>query len=271
MQYHCEKCKYNTNLTYCYDRHIQSNKHKSREITQVECRDYKCRKCNKILLSKTSLWRHNKTCTETSSTPENTIVSTDMLTRIMNEQAIMKQLIIELSKNQQPTIINNDNSTDNSTTINNTNFNLGVFLNEQCKDAVNISDFIKDMIIDTKTMEMIQNIGYVDGVSKCIVDNLEKYTKFTRPIHYINDTETESNTIHIRDHNKWKEEVEEKKPIMRKTIYKIDEKIYDEFRVYQARTLDEQLVLKKILLKGAYTHYQDSISDQILNNVKMEV
>ena len=117
MIYNCEYCKYNTTLKHCYDRHLHSVKHKLIESSPDTCFENKCKKCNKILLSKTSLWRHNKTCSGSLS-PENTIVSNDLLKQLINEQTIMKQLIIELSKNQPPTIINNDNST---------KFNLSVF------------------------------------------------------------------------------------------------------------------------------------------------
>lgn len=273
MQYNCEKCKYNTNFKQSYDRHLQSEKHKSREITKIECREHKCNKCNTILLSKTSLWRHKKTCIIEKSTLENTMIPNDiheMIKTIFEKQNFIEQLIVELSKKETAANITNNSNSNNNIT-NNNNFDVTFFLNEQCKDAINIKDFIKDMIVDTETLKTIQNIGYVDGVSKCITDNLEKYTKFTRPIHYINDTKKELNTIHIRDRDKWKEESDEKKPLLSKTIYNIDEKIYDNFRIYQGKTLDEQLELKNILLKGSYTHYQDSISDQVLHNVKIEV
>lgn len=166
---------------------------------------------------------------------------------LVNENKILHQMIIELSKNPS-----NNNNTNN--------FNLQFFLNDQCKDAVNIKDFVKELCVEIQTFQNIENKGYVKGVSEFTLDNLNKYSLYTRPIHYV--TANKEKTVQIRDENTWKQDSNwesntdkysdielEEESILENTISDIDEKIYDEFKIYQKQTLHEQSKLHNELSK----------------------
>ena len=137
--------------------------------------------------------------------------------------------------------------------------------------------------MEVQTLQNIENKGYVNGVSKFIIDNLQKYSLYNRPIHYINDNEEK--TVQIRDDNEWKqdtkwtsnddiylqqenqEDQEDQESILENTISEIDMKIYDGFQIHQTQTLNEHPRMKKILLSGAKTINYNDISGKILDVV----
>ena len=314
MEYNCERCKYTTFIKHCYNKHLLSNRHQVKQTTSEDSYEHICIRCNKRLLSKTSVWRHAKIC-DVVPAPKNTVIekpdgdTKELLQQILdgqlvlaNENKMLRQLVIELSKN--PSNITNSNNTNNT---NNNNFNMNFFLNEQCKNAVNIKDFIKSLTVELQTLQNIENKGYVNGMTDCIVENLKKYSLYNRPIHYI--TENEENTVQIRDENEWKqdskwltnserneleyqkeeankglsvveeaqeedeeedEEGDEKQESMLATaIFKIDKKVFETFETFdkEVNPKSKNKVLKKILLEGSYVKHRNNISGKVLDNV----
>ena len=301
MEYNCEVCNYKTTLKQCFNRHIQSKKHKIKIELPIENDAHKCINCNKIILSRTTLWRHSKTCTIQSNISQSTEISepinilikefteqnkqlTEQNKQILEKTSYLENLIIELSKN-----LPIHNTIDNSTTDNSTNntFNLQFFLNEQCKHAIEIKEFIKDMIINISTLQNIENKGYITGVTECIVDNLNKYTMYTRPIHCI--TTNAEKTIHIRDENEWKAETENEwrkkadntylpetendddtnTSLIEDTISYIDEKIFNNFTQYQIDSDNEHARMKGELLKGIHIRNRNVITENVLSTVNV--
>ena len=250
MEYNCEKCKYKTIIKQCFNKHLLSERHKVKQISNEICFEQSCPKCSKIILSRTSLWRHTKNCTVIPEPPlanvvilnTNTNINTntdtiELLKQLLKNQLYLEKLVIELSNNPSNIITNSNNNNTN-------NFNLQFFLNEQCKDAINIKDFVKDLCVEVQTLQNIENKGYVKGVSEFILDNLNKYSLYTRPIHYV--TDNKEKMVQIRDENTWKKDSNwesnidkysdielEEESILENTISDIDEKIYDEFRIYK--------------------------------------
>lgn len=324
MEYNCEKCKYRTVVKQNYSKHLLSEKHKLITESTEEFKN-KCIKCNKIILSRTSVWRHIKNCKVVPDPiPQNTVIekmdgdTKELLQKLLdgqsflangqtvlaNENKMLRQLVIELSKN--PSNITNSNNTNNT---NNNNFNMNFFLNEQCKNAVNIKDFIKSLTVELQTLQNIENKGYVNGMTDCIVENLKKYSLYNRPIHYI--TENEEKTVQIRDENEWKqdskwltnserneleyqkeeankglavveeaqeedeeedEEGDEKQESMLATaIFKIDKKVFETFETFdkEVNPKSKNKVLKKILLEGSYVKHRNNISGKVLDNVNV--
>ena len=278
MEYNCEKCKYKTVVKQNYNKHLQTDKHKIIIESNEEFKNI-CPKCDKIILSRTSLWRHTKNCKATVSVPHANVVivnnntTNELLQKMLEKQIYLEKLVIELSQNQANVVITNSNNNSN-------NFNLNFFLNEQCKDAINIKDFVKELNVELQTLHNIENNGYVKGVSDFIVDNLQKYSVYTRPIHFVNNNEEK--TVQIRDENEWKQDTNwesntniysdpetEQESLFENTIADIDEKIYDEFKEYQTQSLHEQPKLKKELLNGVKLQKRYELMNTVLDKVSI--
>ena len=191
-----------------------------------------CENCNKSYNDRSGLWRHKKTCKpyEKSDTPDN--IQNNKCYDIQMENLNDKDLIMMLIKQNSDLIKENsefknmmikvfENGTNNNQS-NNTNslnktFNLQFFLNETCKDAMNIMDFVESIQLQLSDLEKVGELGYVEGISNIIVKNLKALDVTQRPVHC---TDKKRETLYIKDENKWEKEDDEKKKI-RKAIKKI--------------------------------------------------
>ena len=147
-------------------------------------------------------------------------ISQDTILSILKQNSELQYMlieqnktIIELSKNNSITYSNNNNNSNNKT------FNLQFFLNETCKDAMNIMDFIDSIKLQLSDLERVGELGYVDGISNIIVKNLKELDITQRPVHC---TDKKRDTLYIKDENKWEKDEEKKK--MHKVIKKIADK-----------------------------------------------
>jgi hypothetical protein len=174
---------------------------------------YRCENCNKQYNSRNGIWKHKKICS--SNTKEQDTIQTQTTNNITDKELIM-MLIKENSefKNMMMTVVKN--GTNNTTNINSHNkaFNLNLFLNETCKDAMNITDFVDSLNLQLSDLENVGKLGYVDGISSIIVKNLNALDETTRPIHC---TDSKREVMYIKDEDKWEKENEEKKKL-RKVI-----------------------------------------------------
>lgn len=249
MEYNCETCKYKTSVKQNYDKHNTSVKHKKLIESTDEFKP-KCIKCDKILLSRSGLWRHIKNCKVIPKSNielpqisiENTIESntdilnnTNMLKQVLEKQYLLEKLVIELSKNQAINITNNNNN----------NFNLKIYLNDKCNNAINIQEFMESICIGIQTIKNIESIGYMESVANIITEHLNKYSLQMRPIHYTNDDDNDAGIIYIRSYDEWIEETDLEKPILENAISYINEKIYNEFDIYQGSDFNKYPFLKK--------------------------
>ena len=114
----------------------------------------------------------------------------------------MKQLIVELVKNGI-TSANSNNTNSNNTNCNNKTFNLQVFLNETCKDAMNITDFVDSIKLELSDLMKVGEVGYVEGISNIITSNLKALDITKRPVHC---TDKKRDTIYIKDQDKWEKD-----------------------------------------------------------------
>jgi hypothetical protein len=207
---------------------------------------FKCEFCDKEYHHRQNLWRHNKKCyfpnnentTEVLSESKEKINSIDKDELILmilkqnseilkenselrKEQTDIKELILEIVKNG--TITNtNTNTNSNNTTTNSHNkaFNLNFFLNETCKNAMNITDFVDSIKLQLSDLMEIGEIGYVEGISKIIVKNLNNLDETIRPVHC---TDKKRETMYIKDEGEWSKE-DEKKTKLKKAVTKIADK-----------------------------------------------
>ena len=203
-----------------FDRHCDTIKHKNRFLeTNGNKKNEKnelfiCNICGKDFMSNSGLWKHEKSCKgSTTSIDSTTNLILDKLVKSQMKIAHMitqnnndfQRMIIELCKNttnitQQNTMINNNNIQQNNNT-----FNLNLFLNETCKDAMNLSDFIKGVKVSIDDIEHIGKVGYVDGLSDLIIKNLNELGVERRPIHC---TDAKRQIVYVKEDDKWEKEDE---------------------------------------------------------------
>ena len=212
----CEKCDFFSNNRNDYNRHLKTNKHNNETKRNLKY-TYKCEKCNETLKSKTSLWRHNKNgCVYTENDVKHLKNKIDGLER-ENELLIEnKKLTDQLSNNTtniNNTTNNNSNNTINNTTNNNSNnntFNLNFFLTDTCKDAMNINEFIESIEVSIEDLKYLGKNGYVEGISKLLIDKLQQIDVTKRPLHC---SDLKREIIHLKDNNQWTKEVKHSKKL----------------------------------------------------------
>jgi hypothetical protein len=199
-------------------------KHKNRtNLDKIEHKNaeqpithYTCKNCSKNYKARNSLWYHEQKCTSRAKiqSEKETLLHADdpmqtsLILELVKQNQEFKQLlieqnktIIEVAKNNQ---INNNNTINNNTISNshsnNKTFNLNFFLNETCKDAMNMKDFIKSLELSLPELEKMGEIGFAEGMSRVFVNRLNSLDITKRPIHC---SDVKREIIHIKDDNKW--------------------------------------------------------------------
>ena len=229
----CKKCDYTTNKKYNYEKHVLTAKHllamfgneKVAKSSKSSNSHHVCSNCYKQYTDYSGLWKHKKKCTpnllkvDTDTKP---LFDKEFIMSIVNQnQEVIKQncelqqSIID-QQNQMLEVIKNGTHNTNSHNVNSHNktFNLQFFLNETCKDAMNIADFVDSIKVSLMDLEKIGEIGYVEGISNIITNNLKALDVTQRPIHC---TDNKRDVLYIKDENKWEKETDEKKKV-RKVI-----------------------------------------------------
>jgi hypothetical protein len=197
--------------------------------------EYICKKCNKVYKARNSLWYHEKTCIHNTInhddnndndtidiTDNNDVYNKEMIIKLLNQNNELQKQVIELMKNGT----NHINSHINS---HNKTFNLQFFLNETCKNAMNIKDFVDSITLQLSDLEKMGELGYVEGISNIITNNLKALDVTQRPIHC---TDKKREILYVKDEDKWDKENNEKKKL-RKAIKHIahkNSKLIPEFK-----------------------------------------
>lgn len=229
-EYFCNLCDFKTNRKKNYNNHISTSKHKNNVYNSNE---YKCEKCNYSTSSQQNFQKHSESNKhkKIQTQHKNETFDMDLFTKIDDElketknelkETIQKMDNIEnnivnhivslketINSNQQSTTTNSHNINTNNT--NNTNshntFNLQFFLNETCKDAMNITEFAESIVVGIKDLKFLGKKGYVEAISSLIINNLNKLDITQRPMH-CSDVKREN--IYIRTKNAWEKENKEK-------------------------------------------------------------
>ena len=235
-KYRCDACDYSTSKKCNWDDHIDTAKHQrlflSKAPIQKPANTFDCSLCDvkcshiSILNRHKNTKSHKKKAENAGNTQSKETIDNDENT-LKQENEVLRNLIIEQTKTYTESMTkaiekNNDIMNKfiecfkaaNQTTINQTNnnnnqkFNINVFLNEQCKDAMNLSDFIKGIEVSREDLENNAQLGFVGGISKIFLDNLKQLSINERPIHC---TDVKRGTMYIKDDNKWTKEEDCKK------------------------------------------------------------
>ena len=221
-EFKCETCDFICFKKCDWDRHISTRKHENLTNPNylgisADKNEFQCIKCNKIYKHLSTLSAHKKKCKTilSSEIPETTTVQDENM--ILNELD-MKSLIVELVKSntelqkqtlemqQQMLDVCKNSSVNNSyNNSNNKTFNMQVFLNEKCKDAMNLMDFVHSMMLDFSDLEELGELGYVEGISRQMVRKLNEMDVYKRPIHC---SDLKRETMYVRDNDVWEKETE---------------------------------------------------------------
>jgi hypothetical protein len=240
-KYKCEKCDVYTDKKTDYIRHCETIKHKTsilelNGIENIEKNDdtekHKCVSCSRCFNTQSGLWKHNQKCKSSDKaivdllitqnkacTEENKLLRegqkelTEVLMHFLKEkdnnsvarfsENDFKNMIIDVLKASTVTnTMTNSCNTNSNNTTNNT-FNLHFFLNETCKDALNLTDFIKTIQVGQEDIEKIGQVGYVDGISDVIIKKLHDLGIEKRPIHC---TDAKRETVYVKENNEWLKE-----------------------------------------------------------------
>jgi hypothetical protein len=250
--FRCETCDFATGNKCNYLKHLDTRKHKILTNTDTNLAKnatplFECL-CGKSYKHRQSLYAHKKVCLkkdvticetalEHSNVNENSIVNNndvnnndvnndfkDLVCKMMTENNEIKAMLIkenqELRSQIKELIPKVGNNTITNNNINN-KFNIQIFLNEQCKDAINIKDFIESIKISLQQLEQIQNKGLVDGLATAILENIGRLSLYERPIHC---TDIKRETLYIKHDDIW--EKDETKQNIKKAIKELSHKPY---------------------------------------------
>ena len=227
----CVLCDFVCSKTSDYNRHRLTRKHEKRvngdAFVTLGVKSnvlYKCDKCSKEYSSRNGLWCHTKKCAHNNAmlmnktrdiivNDTNDINSlTNLVLEVVKQNQELTKQIIELSKSSH-NIINNNCTTNNK-------FNLNVFLNEQCKDALNITEFVNSLQLSLSDLENIGSKGFIHGISNIFVNGLKELDIYKRPLHC---SDVKREILYIKDEDKWEKENEEKQ-ILKNAIIQISNK-----------------------------------------------
>jgi len=216
-----------------YERHLTRRKHdenvKNHEKALPKTDPNSCPSCHKIFKHRTSVYKHKSVCTGPPQPPPNVISTTasttpsataggsdqyirDIIIKNQELTSAMMMLIhqnTELQSKMMELCINNTTTTttnSNNTIITNSHnptFNMNLFLNEKCKDAMNMKDFVNSIQLNLTDLENVDKVGYVEGMSNIIIDNLQKTDIYKRPVHC---SDVKRETLYVKDDDKWERE-----------------------------------------------------------------
>ena len=247
-KYICETCDYNSSNKTDYMRHINTIKHKTNALaTTHNNKNYICENCEKSYNDRTGLWRHRKTCSTEHTVPSDansllpfakgkgssSDIPIELILEVIKQSKEVQNVLIEQNKELQKQLLEHSNkllekdnqlieqnkqmleiakkpNMINSNNNNKTSFNLQFFLNETCKDAMNIVDFVNSLQLTNNDFETTGKLGFVNGISRIFINNLKKMDVITRPLHC---TDVKRETVYIKDNDTWEKDNEEKKKL----------------------------------------------------------
>ena len=223
-KFYCEKCEFKCSLKSDMSRHLSTRKHKSSvdgikmELNYINLHSNKHQcNCGKEYKSQSGLWKHQQKCAIENPNQDNNnqtntvkekpeICEKELIITLLKQNAELLEIIKNGTNHMQ---ITNNNHT-NQTNCNNKTFNLQVFLNETCKDAMNLSEFIENIKLQLSDLENIGKLGYVEGISNIIIKSLNALDVEKRPVHC---SDVKREILYVKDDDEWQKEEDDKKRI----------------------------------------------------------
>jgi hypothetical protein len=285
----CEKCDYHTSKKCNYEDHLLTAKHKSAMFSNQKQENssskFMCPNCSKIYKDNSGLWRHKKKCnleqnvstnTAIAQEPAVTTISTDVVLQILKQNEELQKLLIdqtskfmEIAKEGKNII--NSNNTNNTTN----NFNLNLFLNEKCKDAINITDFVNSLVVTINDLEETSRLGYAKGISKIFINGLKQLDIYKRPIHC---SDLKREILYIKDHDNWSKDDDKThllqaiKNVGNKNIKQISEwqKNNPQFNNPESKQNDQYLSMLYNVMSGSSHEETSKNYNTIVRNIVKE-
>jgi NMD protein affecting ribosome stability and mRNA decay len=268
---YCNGCNFSCKKNSEWTRHVNTEKHKRvTEPNSINSKKHICN-CGKGYVHLSSLYNHRKSCKNISNNIPNELLIEliKQNTDIQQQNKDLQNKILEIS--QTPHITNNiQNNVQN-------NFNLNMFLNEQCKDAISISDFIDSLQLEVSDLEATGKLGYVLGISRIFINKLKELDIHERPLHC---TDIKRETVYIKDKDVWEKENTEKSTL-KQVVKKIARKNLQQLPAWQEQNPDftkldtpENNEYIKISLNalGSYSSEEEEKDiNKIMKNVLKEV
>jgi hypothetical protein len=261
QKFHCANCDYLTCNKKDYTKHVSTQKHQiltsdlqkipKKPITNIPQTNI-C-ECGNIYKHRQSLFNHKKKCifnksnilntsnihtVENENNPQQINFDTNIVLELVQKnQEFQKEMFIDMQKQMFDFMkdkIGDNNSTNIMNHSNNKTFNLQFFLNETCKDAMNISDFVESVKLQVSDLENVGKVGYIEGISNIIIQNLKAMDVNKRPVHC---ADQKREVMYVKDENIWEKEDENNKKL-RKAIRMIAHKNICMFKEYREKYPD---------------------------------
>ena len=268
--FNCKKCEYSTINKQSYDRHIITDKHDYKELQKYMC------ECGKKYKHRQSLYNHKRKCNIINNDEmnnKNIKITPQMFYNLIEQNNELHKKIIEIvstNGNENNTFIINNS-------VNNTTFNLNFFLNEKCKNAINMSDFVNSCKIELSDLEETGELGYVEGISRILIKNLEELGLDFRPMHC---SDIKREILYIKDNDVWIKEntnQEKMKNIIKEISNKNFKQIYEwqkinpDFSNPHSRVSDRYQKLLYNILPGITQEEQSENINKIFKNVIKQI
>jgi len=298
----CCNCNYNTNTKCNYDKHLLTEKHKNKSNEESTEKKYTCTQCNKDYLNYNALWKHKKHCVINHNREPEPIENTftpQLIIEVFNQSKGLQEFLVEQNRELQNRLLEKENqllaqneehhkqiielasrqisNTNINTQNNNNQFNLQFFLNETCKDAMNIADFVNSLQVQIADLEKTGKLGYVEGISSIFLKGLKQLDISMRPIHC---TDLKRETVYVKDEDNWNKEDEEKakmklaiQRIARKNLQTLPkwQQENPDFRILDTNENNDYLKIALNSLGGQTEEDQEKYIKKIMKNVMKEV
>jgi hypothetical protein len=280
--YYCEKCNFNCYKINDWKRHINTFKH-NKSLSNEENKNLFFCDCGKKYNHRQSLFTHKKKCNFKININENNdnildnknVIYDKNIFDIFTQNQEFKDLILEQNKIIME-LAKNAGNNNNNINSNNKTFNLQVFLNEKCKDALNINEFVNSLKLTLEDLENVGDKGFVNGITRIFLNGLKKLDVYKRPIHC---SDLKRETMYLKNENVWEKDNENKenmkkviKQIANKNINKIYEwkDKYPDCKYSDSKKNDQysRIIIESM---GASTIEEDQVLyEKIIKNIAKE-
>jgi hypothetical protein len=274
--YSCKICDFKASEKWRYIRHLSTPKHQkeTKEDTLDDaksCTPYLC-KCGKEYKYRQGLWKHQKNCTVKNDeivTSSHNEFSKEMFIMLLQQNKEFKELIMDQNTKMIEMAMNTNcitNNNNNINTTNNQNFNMNFFLNEQCKDALNIGEFVNTLPLTLEDLENTGKVGYVKGITDIVVRGLKEMDIHKRPIHC---SDLKREVMYVKDNDVWHKDEENVK--VKKAIQNIGTRNYRQVKEWiekypEAKDINTKKHEQYVGIRLKCTGGSDNAEDDKLQN-----
>ncbi len=229
----CNICDFKCCKQSNYSKHLLTLKHQKAQNGSIgsifdaeNANKYMC-KCSREFKTHSGYWKHKKNCV-IENNEEFQLLKNLMVEVVKSNNDLQKQMI-ELCKNSTTNTINSNINSNNKA------FNLQFFLNETCKDAMNISEFVDSLTLQLSDLENVGKLGFVEGMSNIIIENMKLLDISKRPIHCM---DTKRDVIYLKDQNTWEKSSDDDNKKIRRVIKQIATKNVRNLRLFKEKHPD---------------------------------